>query len=36
VTIKHPVICPRTIYANLGRGEQSPDNEFAILWNPRR
>jgi len=35
LTLAHPMIGPRKIYANLGRAAGGEDDEFAILWNPK-
>lgn len=34
LTIAHPMIGPRKFYANLGRTNDKPNGDFAILWNP--
>ncbi len=34
LTLAHPMIGPRKVYANLGRAAEGAKNEFAILWNP--
>ncbi len=34
LTLAHPMIGPRKVYANLGRANGKPKGEFAILWNP--
>jgi len=35
LTLAHPMIGPRKVYANLGKAHGGGDNEFAILWNPK-
>lgn len=35
MTLAHPMIGPRKVYANLGKAHGGEDNEFAILWNPK-
>lgn len=35
LTLAHPMIGPRKVYANLGAASESSDDEFAILWNPQ-
>ena len=35
LTLAHPMIGPRRVYANLGPAAGGDDGEFAILWNPR-
>lgn len=35
LTLAHPIIGPRKIYANLGRAAGGEEDEFAILWNPK-
>lgn len=34
LTLAHPMIGPRRVYANLGRAAGRESGEFAILWNP--
>lgn len=34
LTLAHPMIGPRKVYANLGRANGKPKADFAILWNP--
>ena len=34
LTLAHPMIGPRRIFANLGRAAKGSKDEFAILWNP--
>ena len=34
LTLAHPMIGPRKVYANLGQASDSED-AFAILWNPQ-
>ena len=34
LTLAHPMIGPRKVYANLGRANGKPKGDFAILWNP--
>ena len=34
LTLAHPMIGPRKVYANLGQAAGGKKNEFAILWNP--
>ena len=34
LTLAHPMIGPRKIYANLGQAAGGAKEEFAILWNP--
>ncbi len=34
LTLAHPMIGPRRIFANLGRTAGGNEDEFAILWNP--
>lgn len=35
LTLAHPMIGPRRVFANLGRAAGRTNGEFAILWNPR-
>ena len=35
LTLAHPMIGPRKVYANLGAAQGGEDGEFAILWNPQ-
>ncbi len=35
LTLAHPMIGPRKVYANLGNASEGADDEFAILWNPQ-
>ena len=35
LTLAHPMIGPRKVYANLGRVKDTDGDEFAILWNPK-
>jgi len=35
LTLAHPMIGPRKVYANLGAAHGGEDNEFAVLWNPQ-
>lgn len=34
LTLAHPIIGPRKIYANLGQASGKSESNFAILWNP--
>ena len=34
LTLAHPMIGPRKVYANLGAATGGDKNAFAILWNP--
>jgi len=34
LTLAHPMIGPRKVYANLGQASGGEADEFAILWNP--
>ncbi len=34
LSVAHPVICQREVYAKLGRKADGEDHEFVILWNP--
>jgi len=35
LTIAHPTLGPRKVYANLGQAYGKEADEFAILWNPQ-
>lgn len=35
LTLAHPMIGPRKVYANLGHASGKSEDDFAILWNPR-
>lgn len=35
LTLAHPIIGPRKIYANLGQATGGDKDDFAILWNPK-
>ncbi len=35
LTLAHPMIGSRKVYANLGLAHGGEDNEFAVLWNPQ-
>ena len=35
MTLAHPMIGNRKVYANLGKAHGGEDNQYAILWNPK-
>jgi uncharacterized protein (DUF736 family) len=35
LTLAHPMIGPRKVYANLGPASEGSEDEFTILWNPQ-
>lgn len=35
LTLAHPMIGPRKVYANLGQASGKSEDDFAILWNPK-
>ena len=35
LTLAHPMIGPRKVYANLGQANGGSKDEFVILWNPQ-